>query len=63
MYMKQGQLSRIQAAAEEIRRLATMETCGLKDKCGFTDDQMKKIKLWVGWFDIEAEVILKQLER
>ncbi len=32
MYMKKGQISQIRDAAEEIKRLATLESCGLDEE-------------------------------
>lgn len=56
MYMKQCQIEQIRRAAEEIKRLATLENCGL-------DDQTKEnMRLWVQWFVIYANQIIDALE-
>ena len=56
MYMKQCQIEQIRNAAEEIKRLATLETCGL-------DDQTKEnMRLWIQWFDVYANQIVNALE-
>lgn len=54
MYMNKGQIAQIREAAEEIKRLATMETCGLI----LDDDTKEKVRLWVKWFDAQANKIL-----
>lgn len=56
MYMKQGQTTQIREAAEEIKRLATLETCALDYAT------KEKMRLWVQWFDIYANQILDALD-
>lgn len=56
MYMKKGQIAQIRDAAEEIKRLATLETCGLDE------ETKEKMRLWVKWFDLEADKILDSLD-
>lgn len=58
MYMKNGQICQIRDAAEEIKRLATMETCGLK----LDDDTREKVWIWVQWFDRQADRINMALD-
>lgn len=58
MYMKNGQITQIRGAAEEIKRLATMETCGLI----LDADTREKVYLWVQWFDGYANQIIKALD-
>lgn len=58
MYMKNGQISQIRDAAEEIKRLATMETCGLE----LDNDTREKVRLWVQWFDRQADKINMALD-
>ena len=58
MYMKNGQIAQIRDAAEEIKRLATMETCGLK----LDDDTREKVWIWVQWFDRQADKINMALD-
>lgn len=58
MYMKKGQIAQIRDAAEEIKRLATMETCGLK----LDDDTREKVWIWVQWFDRQADKINMALD-
>ena len=58
MYMKNGQIAQIQEAADEIKRLATMETCGLI----LDDDTREKVHIWVQWFDGYANQIIKALD-
>lgn len=56
MYMKKGQIAQIRHAAEEIKDLATLETCGL-------DAETKEnMRLWVQWFDGYANQIIKALD-
>ena len=56
MYITKDREGQIIQAAERIKELATLETCGLPD------DIKKKIKLWVMWFDVEADKILSAME-
>lgn len=56
MYMKNGQIAQIRDAAEEIKRLATLETCGLDE------ETKEKMRLWVQWFDIQANKIIGALD-
>lgn len=56
MYMKQCQIGQIRSAAEEIKRLSTLETCGLDDT---TKDNMR---LWVQWFDVYANQVINALD-
>ena len=58
MYMKNGQIAQIRGAAEEIKRLATMETCGLI----LDADTREKVHRWVQWFDGYANQIIKALD-
>ena len=58
MYMKNGQIAQIREAAEEIKGLATMETCGLI----LDADTREKVHLWVQWFDGYANQIIKALD-
>lgn len=58
MYMKKGQITQIRDSAEEIKRLATMETCGLM----LDDNTREKVHLWVQWFDGYANQIIKALD-
>ena len=56
MYMKNGQIAQIREAAEEIKELATLETCGL-------DTETKEnMRLWVQWFDGYANQIIDALD-
>lgn len=55
MYIKNGNLAEIAQAAYEIKRLTTLEHCGLADE--FTDKQ----KRWLNWFNMNADKILAQL--
>lgn len=48
MYMKQGQILQIRDAVEEIKKLATLETCALDE------ETKEKMKLWVMWFSCYA---------
>lgn len=56
MYMKQGQILQIRDAVEEIKNLATLETCGLDE------ETKEKMKLWVMWFDCYANKINSALD-
>lgn len=56
MYMKQGQIMQIRDGVEEIKRLATLETCGLDE------ETKEKMKLWVTWFDVYANKIERALD-
>ena len=58
MYMKNGQIAQIRGAAEEIKRLATMETCGLI----LDADTREKVHIWVQWVDGYANQIIKALD-
>ncbi|WP_313069836.1 hypothetical protein [Lacrimispora sp.] len=51
MYIKQGQILQIREAVEEIKKLTTLETCGLDN------ETKEKMKLWVMWFDVYANQI------
>ena len=56
MYMKNGQIAQIRGAAEKIKGLATLETCGL-------DAETKEnMRLWVKWFDMYANQIINALD-
>lgn len=56
MYMKNGQIIQIRESVEEIKRLATLETCGLDN------ETKEKMKLWVMWFDVYANKIERALD-
>lgn len=56
MYMKNGQIAQIRESAKEIKRLATLETCGLDNA---TKENMR---LWVQWFDAYANQIIGALD-
>lgn len=56
MYMKQGQILQIREATEEIKRLATLESCGLDA------ETKEKMKLWVMWFEVHANKIERALD-
>lgn len=56
MYLKQGQILQIREAAEEIKRLATLETCMLDE------ETKEKIRLWVMWFEVYANQITDALD-
>lgn len=56
MYMKKGQIAQIRDSALEIKRLATLESCGLDD------ETKEKIRFWVKWFDLEADKIVNALD-
>ncbi len=60
MNLKEENKSQILAAAYEIKRLATLETCSLVNEldeaCLLPD-----FRAWVQWFDIEANKIIKAL--
>lgn len=40
-----------------------MQTCGLQDSLNLSDSEMEKIRLWVRWFDIEANKILEVVDK
>ena len=56
MYMKKGQIAQIRDSALEIKRLATLEICGLDE------ETKEKMRLWVKWFDSEADKIINALD-
>ena len=56
MYMKQCQILQIRDAVNEIKRIATLETCGLDE------ETKEKMKLWVMWFDVYANQIEDALD-
>ena len=58
MYISKKQMSIIQEACENIKVIASMETCNLS----LSEDDKKKVKDWCQWFSCYADIINKQLE-
>lgn len=52
MYINKKQLSQINHAVNEIKKLATLETCGLN----FLDnpDVKQQLRAWTTWFECYA---------
>jgi len=50
MYITQKQIARIKLAVEEIKRLATMETCALKQDI----KNVLRESGWLNWFECYA---------
>jgi hypothetical protein len=55
--LKKEEVYELQRTAREIRRLAKMETCGFRDK--ETVNVQKDLRLWLMWFEVEAQKIEK----
>lgn len=58
MYIGKKQMFIIQEACENIKAIASMETCQLS----LSEDDKKKVKNWCQWFTCYANTINKQLE-
>lgn len=58
MYINKKQEGTIRRAAEEISRLTTLETCGID-----FGENRDRVKLWLTWFQIEANKITRALDK
>ncbi len=57
MYISKKQISIIQEACENIKAIASMESCVLL----LSEDDKKKVKGWCQWFSCYADIINKQM--
>lgn len=57
MYLGKKREATIRTAAEEIKRLTTLENCGID-----FGENKEKVKLWLTWFAIEANKINNALD-
>lgn len=57
MYINKKQEADIRKATKEINKLTTLESCGID-----FGTNKEKVKLWLMWFNVEAQKITKVLD-
>ena len=58
MYISKKQMFIIQEAIENIKQVASMETCNLS----LLEDDKEKVKNWCQWFSCYGDIIDKQIK-